>query len=568
MQLSTKLDCDLVAVEHADELTLLVELTAPTPATTATRQAATLQVVLDRSGSMAGDRLEGAKKALIALVDRLDPTDNLGVVAFDDAVQVVVPAGPLTDKAAVKRAIAAIDAGGSTDLSVGLPARTAGGPPRRRSGRRHRADRQRRPRQRRRRRPGTARARSRSRPRPTASPPPRSASGSDTTRCCCPRSPAAVRATSCSPRRPTPPSPSSAARSTACLTQVAQAASLRVTWTPHVAGIQVLNDLPVVGLDRRRHARARLVLRRRDPPAADQAADPGDRRARPDAGRDAGVHARLAAGPRAAHDGRSGARQRRPRRPGRRSHPATRRCAARRCSSETQKAKRESSRLLMYDGDITGATRLLRQTSRKLSADSATLPAEFRGELDAEARVVAALADEAGFSSERASKAMSMSATVGSRYRGRKTLRRAGPSRCGGTGSSCRSRSGSCSSCSGTCPPPCAPSSVRRRRRVTSRQRGTSLTSWASATRPTPSSPTPSAASPWSARDPRPLLLLDVDGVAQRAGRPTRVRGRLAAVARGDAKADGDALAHHLGARTVIERLRDWHDRGTSSCSG
>ena len=58
MHLSTKLDCDLVAVETTDELTLLVDLAAPTAATTETRAPATLQVVLDRSGSMAGDRLE------------------------------------------------------------------------------------------------------------------------------------------------------------------------------------------------------------------------------------------------------------------------------------------------------------------------------------------------------------------------------------------------------------------------------------------------------------------------------------------------------------------------------
>ena len=93
MKLSTRLDCDLVAVESSDELTLLVELTAPTPQTTTVRQPATLQVVLDRSGSMAGDRLEGAKSALLSLVERLDPSDNLGIVAFDDSVEVVVPAG-------------------------------------------------------------------------------------------------------------------------------------------------------------------------------------------------------------------------------------------------------------------------------------------------------------------------------------------------------------------------------------------------------------------------------------------------------------------------------------------
>ena len=59
-----------------------------------------MQVVLDRSGSMDGERLDAAKQALGALVDRLDPTDRFGVVAFDDEVQVVVPAGALHDKAA------------------------------------------------------------------------------------------------------------------------------------------------------------------------------------------------------------------------------------------------------------------------------------------------------------------------------------------------------------------------------------------------------------------------------------------------------------------------------------
>jgi Ca-activated chloride channel family protein len=119
MQISTRLDCDLVAVEAADELTLLVEVNAPTPASTVTRPAATLQIVLDRSGSMAGERLDGAKTAILSLIDRLDPTDNLGVIAFDDAVQVVVPAGPLTDKALAKHAVASIESGGMTDLSAG-----------------------------------------------------------------------------------------------------------------------------------------------------------------------------------------------------------------------------------------------------------------------------------------------------------------------------------------------------------------------------------------------------------------------------------------------------------------
>lgn len=84
MKLSAQLDLDLVALEQPDELMLLLQLQAPSPREGSSRLPASLQVVLDRSGSMAGDRLDGAISALVSLVDRLDPTDNLGVVVFDD----------------------------------------------------------------------------------------------------------------------------------------------------------------------------------------------------------------------------------------------------------------------------------------------------------------------------------------------------------------------------------------------------------------------------------------------------------------------------------------------------
>lgn len=119
MKLSALLDLQLVALEQPDEVNLLVELTAPVATSAAPRPPSTLQVVLDRSGSMAGDRLDTAVAALLALVDRLEPTDNLGVVTFDCDARVVVPAGPLTDKHAVRAALTAIVPGGSTDLSAG-----------------------------------------------------------------------------------------------------------------------------------------------------------------------------------------------------------------------------------------------------------------------------------------------------------------------------------------------------------------------------------------------------------------------------------------------------------------
>ncbi|HVT64343.1 MAG TPA: VWA domain-containing protein [Mycobacteriales bacterium] len=119
MHVSAHLDVDLVAVEQDDAVTVMLELTAPAATDDQPRPAATVQVVLDRSGSMSGDPLFAAKLALTRLIDRLDPTDNFGVVAFDDDATVIVPAGPLTDKAAARDAVAQIEAGCSTNLSAG-----------------------------------------------------------------------------------------------------------------------------------------------------------------------------------------------------------------------------------------------------------------------------------------------------------------------------------------------------------------------------------------------------------------------------------------------------------------
>lgn len=122
MRITAHLDVDLIAIETEDQVSVMVELTAPPAAADAApadRAANTFQVVLDRSGSMAGARLGSARTALANLVDRLDPRDNFGLVVFDDRVDVVVPAGPLTDKPAVKRRIATVDDRGSTDLSNG-----------------------------------------------------------------------------------------------------------------------------------------------------------------------------------------------------------------------------------------------------------------------------------------------------------------------------------------------------------------------------------------------------------------------------------------------------------------
>ncbi|MDP3714567.1 MAG: VWA domain-containing protein [Mycobacteriales bacterium] len=418
MHLSTRLDCDLVAVETADELTLLVELTAPTPATTEVRQPATLQVVLDRSGSMAGDRLKGAKTALLSLVDRLDPSDNFGLVAFDGHVEVVVPAGALKDKERVKAAIAAVDARGNTDLSAGYlrglqEARRVAGP----AG-------------------ATVLIVSDGHANAGVTDPDQLGK-------------VAVEAQS---HRVTTSTLgfglgydetllSALARGGAgnelfaeeadtavalisgevdgLLTQVAQAASLRVTWTRHVAGIQVLNDLPVVGLDDGAmlelgsfySGETRKLLVKLQIPAiaalglTQVATLEFTHVSLPDLVQHVTtvpVHVNVVPGDQAA---------------GRIPDPQVRSEAL---FQQTQQAKRESSKLLSQ-GRLAEASRLLQETSGRLRRDASTLPAPMAAELLGEADLFDALDEEARVDSSRAAKISSYSATLGSRNRGRQT---------------------------------------------------------------------------------------------------------------------------------------------------
>ncbi|MEK6249718.1 MAG: VWA domain-containing protein, partial [Planctomycetales bacterium] len=79
-----------------------------------------VSIVLDRSGSMAGEKIARAKQAAIAAIERLDEKDIVSLIAYQSTVEVIVPATRLSDKQAVISKIRSITAGGSTALFAGV----------------------------------------------------------------------------------------------------------------------------------------------------------------------------------------------------------------------------------------------------------------------------------------------------------------------------------------------------------------------------------------------------------------------------------------------------------------
>ncbi len=79
-----------------------------------------LCLVIDRSSSMRGERLNQVKEAAGKIIDQLSQDDLFSLVVFNDRADVVASAQRVADKSDLKRAVGAVEAAGGTEMANGM----------------------------------------------------------------------------------------------------------------------------------------------------------------------------------------------------------------------------------------------------------------------------------------------------------------------------------------------------------------------------------------------------------------------------------------------------------------
>lgn len=84
------------------------------------RPSVNLSIVIDRSTSMRGARMDQVRSAVLTILKDLQPNDSASVVAFDDRADVIVSHDQAHDIGTARARLSLLQAGGGTEIAQGL----------------------------------------------------------------------------------------------------------------------------------------------------------------------------------------------------------------------------------------------------------------------------------------------------------------------------------------------------------------------------------------------------------------------------------------------------------------
>ncbi len=112
----------IVNLDEPQMLYLIIELETPAQARHSPAPPLNVCLVLDRSTSMKGEKMDVVKSTAIQVLRNLRPQDILSVVTFSDRAEVIIPSAYHQDRARLESRIQMIQPAGATEIYQGLEA--------------------------------------------------------------------------------------------------------------------------------------------------------------------------------------------------------------------------------------------------------------------------------------------------------------------------------------------------------------------------------------------------------------------------------------------------------------
>lgn len=112
----------LVRIDESQMFYVIVEFRTPPEARKTSSPPLNVALVLDRSTSMQGEKMDVLKAAAIQVLRNLRPQDILSVVTFSDRAEVIIPAAYHQDRSRLEARIQMIQPSGATEIYQGLEA--------------------------------------------------------------------------------------------------------------------------------------------------------------------------------------------------------------------------------------------------------------------------------------------------------------------------------------------------------------------------------------------------------------------------------------------------------------